>query len=222
MSIATIRPAELGGKQLVCMHGMTTHGRTPSRKSTDPSAMLAYHRQRLPRCDCRIAGSPLPAARPALVERKAVRPAPPTPRRAPASARKAPLKPTEAEILEAVAAVQAEHRQIPHESWAAVEPAVRLAKQELGLGQLDVRFFLAGGEDDPPRGLVHKDYPRLVWVRLDQSIPEQLEAACHEVAHLKQLRDGDRRPEAAREAEAVRFGEHWGAIFRKDAYRVYD
>jgi hypothetical protein len=218
MNIATVAPRESGGNRLTCSHGVTSHSADVGSKSRDPAVMLRYHHQRLPRCTCRLAGAPAPTARPAATERKAARPAAPTPRRTPAPERKAPLKPTEAEILGAVGAVQAEHGQIPRESWAAVEPAVRLAKQELGLGQLDVRFFLAGGDDDPPRGLTHKDYPRLLCVRLDQAIPDLLESAFHEVCHLKQARDRAPGSKEAHEHEAQMFGSHWAGICATEAY----
>ncbi len=213
MTFATIARSETGSKQLSCRHGLTSHG-TRSRPSTEPGQMLTAHRKALARCDCTLPGHTSPVSRPVTAERKAARPTPPV------TARPAQQKPTESEIMAAVGAVQVPHGRIPRESWAAVEPALKLARMEFGLGQLDVRFFLAGGDDDPPRGLTHKDYPRLVWVRLDQSIPDQLEAALHEVEHLRQFKTGDRRPDAEREAAAVAFGEHWGGILRKQAYAL--
>jgi hypothetical protein len=96
---------------------------------------------------------------------------------------------------------------------------LKLARQELGLGDL-MPLFYTRTTADAPRGVTHRDASKVFWVAVDQVPGDILEAALHEVEHLRQFKAGDRRPDAEREAAAVAFGEHWGGILRKQAYAL--
>jgi hypothetical protein len=194
-----------------CAHGLTSHGASIGSKSTEPGVMLAAHHAALKRCTCRLAGAAVPASRPAVMERKAaprfttVRP-------------EEKAKQEEDALLRSRGVRRVPHERIPHEAWMAVQPSLRLARDEFGLGRVEPRFVERLDPADPIEGFMFEHVKGVFWIVVDQTIDKLCEVSHHEVKHLAQIASGDRRPADVLEVEAKAHALRWFGITRTKAY----